>query len=90
MLVYTRCMLVWLAIHLVHAASRTRISPLCTWQVCPSSDPLDSKDFNPIDYINQLFPTEQVIRSQTVRRNGLETHAVIGVSLLTSLAGQPT
>lgn len=29
-------------------------------QVCPSSDPLDSKDFNHIDYINQLFPTEQV------------------------------
>ena len=29
-------------------------------QVCPTSDPLDSKDFDPIDYINQLFPTEQV------------------------------
>ena len=29
-------------------------------QVCPTSDPLDSKDFDAIDYINQLFPTEQV------------------------------
>ena len=29
-------------------------------QVCPTVDPLDSKDFDPIDYINQLFPTEQV------------------------------
>ena len=38
---------------------------LFVWQVCPSSDPLDSKDFNPIDYINQLFPTEQVIWYQT-------------------------
>jgi hypothetical protein len=28
-------------------------------EVCPTSDPLDSKDFDPIDYINQLFPTEQ-------------------------------
>lgn len=24
-----------------------------------SSDPLDAPDFNPVDYINQLFPTEQ-------------------------------
>ena len=34
-----------------------------TTQVCPTSDPLDSKDFDPIDYINQLFPTEQVSTS---------------------------
>ena len=29
-------------------------------QVYPSSNPLDQKDFNPIDYINELFPSEQV------------------------------
>lgn len=28
-------------------------------QVVPSDDPLDVADFNPIDYINSLFPTEQ-------------------------------
>ena len=29
-------------------------------QVFKSDDPLDSKDFNPVDYINSVFPTEQV------------------------------
>ena len=29
-------------------------------QVYSSSNPLDQKDFNPIDYINELFPSEQV------------------------------
>ncbi|XP_071094311.1 vacuolar protein sorting-associated protein 53 homolog [Haliotis cracherodii] len=28
-------------------------------QVLPSNDPLDRPDFNPVDYINSLFPTEQ-------------------------------
>ncbi|KAH9377424.1 hypothetical protein HPB48_016801 [Haemaphysalis longicornis] len=28
-------------------------------QVFPSTDPLDSPNFNPVDYINTLFPTEQ-------------------------------
>ncbi|KJE95118.1 vacuolar protein sorting 53 [Capsaspora owczarzaki ATCC 30864] len=28
-------------------------------QVFPSDDPLDSPDFNPVNYINALFPTEQ-------------------------------
>jgi chromosome segregation ATPase len=28
-------------------------------QVCPSNDPLDQPDFNAVDYINSLFPTEQ-------------------------------
>ncbi|XP_046386113.1 vacuolar protein sorting-associated protein 53 homolog [Ischnura elegans] len=28
-------------------------------QVLPSSDPLDQPDFNAVDYINSLFPTEQ-------------------------------
>ena len=34
--------------------------PLTVLQVYPSSNPLDQKDFNPIDYINELFPSEQV------------------------------
>lgn len=29
-------------------------------KVFHSDDPLDSKDFNPVDYINSIFPTEQV------------------------------
>ena len=28
-------------------------------QVIPSTDPLDRPDFNAVDYINTLFPTEQ-------------------------------
>ncbi|XP_014210535.1 vacuolar protein sorting-associated protein 53 homolog [Copidosoma floridanum] len=28
-------------------------------KVMPSNDPLDHPDFNPVDYINSLFPTEQ-------------------------------
>ncbi|XP_023933119.1 vacuolar protein sorting-associated protein 53 homolog [Lingula anatina] len=28
-------------------------------QVLPSTDPLDRPDFNPVEYINTLFPTEQ-------------------------------
>ena len=36
--------------------------PLSILQVYPSSNPLDQKDFNPIDYINELFPSEQVRR----------------------------
>ncbi|KAK6192338.1 hypothetical protein SNE40_003822 [Patella caerulea] len=28
-------------------------------QVLPTSDPLDRADFNPVEYINTLFPTEQ-------------------------------
>lgn len=32
----------------------------CFWlQVLTSDDPLDRPDFNPVDYINSLFPTEQ-------------------------------
>ena len=32
------------------------------FQVFPSNNPLDKRDFNPIDYINELFPSEQVGR----------------------------
>ncbi len=28
-------------------------------QVFPSSNPLDKRDFNPVEYINELFPSEQ-------------------------------
>jgi len=30
-----------------------------SFQVFPSDDPLDKADFNAVDYINNLFPTEQ-------------------------------
>ena len=29
-------------------------------QIITGNDPLDRKDFNPVNYINTLFPTEQV------------------------------
>lgn len=32
---------------------------LSALKVLPSSDPLDQPDFNEVDYINSLFPTEQ-------------------------------
>ena len=35
-------------------------TPHSSIQVFPSSDPLDSVDFNAVEYINALFPTEQV------------------------------
>lgn len=31
-----------------------------SFQVFPSQDPLDRADFNAVEYINALFPTEQV------------------------------
>lgn len=34
--------------------------PPLTPQVFPSQDPLDRADFNAVEYINTLFPTEQV------------------------------
>lgn len=39
-------------------------------EVCPSTDPLDSKDFDPTEYINKLFPTEQSLSSidETITR----------------------
>ncbi len=33
--------------------------PLLFLQVFPSSNPLDRRDFDPIAYINALFPSEQ-------------------------------
>ena len=43
-------------------ATRLRPYSSCSsrTQVYPSSNPLDQKDFNPIDYINELYPSEQV------------------------------
>lgn len=48
-------------------------------QVFKSDDPLDSKDFNPVDYINSVFPTEQslanideVVNKMRLRIRGLD------------------
>lgn len=48
-------------------------------QVFKSDDPLDSKDFNPVDYINTVFPTEQslanideVVNKMRLRIRGLD------------------
>uniref|UniRef100_A0AC11DR28 VPS53 subunit of GARP complex n=1 Tax=Ovis aries TaxID=9940 RepID=A0AC11DR28_SHEEP len=35
-------------------------------QVFPSQDPLDRADFNAVEYINTLFPTEQVGRDRVM------------------------
>lgn len=35
-------------------------SPSLYFKVFPSQDPLDRADFNAVEYINTLFPTEQV------------------------------
>ncbi|XP_029401647.1 vacuolar protein sorting-associated protein 53 homolog isoform X3 [Mus pahari] len=40
-------------------------------QVFPSQDPLDQADFNAVEYINTLFPTEQVTNDPNLF---LETH----------------
>lgn len=32
---------------------------MCLLKVIPSSDPLDRPDFDAVEYINGLFPTEQ-------------------------------
>ena len=53
--------------------------PSSVLQVCPSSDPLDSKDFNPIDYINQLFPTEQVTLSKVISSCAAFTYPFVTV-----------
>jgi len=34
--------------------------------VISGTDPLDGKDFNPVDYINALFPSEQVCLRLTI------------------------
>lgn len=39
----------------------------------PSDDPLDVADFNPIDYINSLFPTEQSLSTIDQVINNMET-----------------
>ena len=42
-------------------------------QVVPSDDPLDVADFNPVDYINSLFPTEQSLSNIDQVINTMET-----------------
>jgi len=34
-------------------------------EVFPSDDPLDAPDFDSIEYINQMFPTEQSLSNWT-------------------------
>lgn len=34
-----------------------------TVKVFPSDDPMDKRDFDPVKYINELFPSEQVWHS---------------------------
>ncbi|XP_070571554.1 vacuolar protein sorting-associated protein 53 homolog [Ptychodera flava] len=45
-------------------------------QVLPSNDPLDRPDFNAVEYINQLFPTEQSLANidDVVSRMRLKIH----------------
>lgn len=38
----------------------TEIHLFSVFKVFPSQDPLDRVDFNAVEYINTLFPTEQV------------------------------
>lgn len=38
----------------------TEIHLFSAFKVFPSQDPLDRVDFNAVEYINTLFPTEQV------------------------------
>nr|CAD7575517.1 unnamed protein product [Timema californicum] len=40
--------------------------------VLPSDDPLDQPDFNSVDYINSIFPTEQSLSSIDDVLNGME------------------
>lgn len=52
----------------LHKVTKTKVDvllivcffPPFTLQVFPSQDPLDRADFNAVEYINTLFPTEQV------------------------------
>lgn len=44
-----------------------------SFKVFPSQDPLDRADFNAVEYINTLFPTEQV-QTHTFRHTG-EMHS---------------
>lgn len=39
-----------------------------SFQVFPSQDPLDRADFNAVEYINALFPTEQVSNAPNTLR----------------------
>jgi hypothetical protein len=49
-------------------------------EVFPSSDPLDASDFSPVNYINELFPTEQSLTNLVRIRNKF-------TNLLTNLMG---
>ncbi|KAF6202809.1 hypothetical protein GE061_003212 [Apolygus lucorum] len=42
-------------------------------QVIPSADPLDQPDFDPVNYINSIFPTEQSLSNLDEFLNKMET-----------------
>lgn len=42
-------------------------------QVIPSTDPLDQPDFDPVTYINSIFPTEQSLSNLDDFLNKMET-----------------
>ena len=63
----------WLAVvfrkPLNNAHGITSFTSSFSFKVFPSQDPLDRADFNAVEYINTLFPTEQV-QTHTFRRTG--------------------
>lgn len=59
-------------------------------QVVPSDDPVDVADFNPIDYINSLFPTEQSLSNIDVVISSMESKIQIIDSEIRSIVRQQT
>ncbi|XP_017770373.1 PREDICTED: vacuolar protein sorting-associated protein 53 homolog [Nicrophorus vespilloides] len=60
-------------------------------QVLPSKDPLDRPDFNTIDYINSLFPTEQSLANIDEVVSNMETKIqTIDNEISTVVRGQTT
>ena len=43
----------------MHPPSKWKVTVVSILQILTSDDPLDRPDFNAVDYINTLFPTEQ-------------------------------
>lgn len=56
----------------------------------PSDDPVDVADFNPIDYINSLFPTEQSLSNIDVVISSMESKIQIIDSEIRSIVRQQT
>lgn len=56
----------------------------------PSDDPVDVANFNPIDYINSLFPTEQSLSNIDVVISSMESKIQIIDSEIRSIVRQQT